>query len=97
MIKVNRMQWNLYIIKWETGQFTVQICPDEPESINWIDVLDSEGDPDSAEVRRISPGTNHWIAFEEMGKEKNYYPHVLPEEFSLSDMFDTSDEIVWPD
>ena len=91
------MQWNLYIIKWEMGQFTVQICSKDPESINWIDVLDSEGDPDSAEVRRISPNSDYWIAFEEFGEEKNYYPHVLPEEFSLSDMFDSSHEIVWPD
>jgi hypothetical protein len=97
MIMVNIIQWNLYIVKWQTGQFTIQVSPEVPEAIDWIDLLDSEGDPDSAEVRRISPSTKQWLGFEQIGLEECFRPHILPEHATLSDMFDSSSDVVWPD
>ena len=90
------MRWNLYITKWVNGQFSVYIQPDEPDDINWIDTLDSEGAPEAAEVRRIAADSGYSISFEELNEENLLYPHVLPEPSSLAELFEQSSDVVWP-
>jgi hypothetical protein len=97
MIKENTAEWHLYIVKWKNGTMSAYILTEEKDEINWLHFLDSEGDPAAAEVRKINPTSGKSIMFEQGKEEGDFHPHVLPEPCSLTEMFDESDEIVWPD
>jgi len=95
MINVNTAEWHLYIVKWKNKTMSAYILNEDEEGVDWLDILDSEGDPSAAEVRKIDPKSDRSILFEQNEETGEFRPNVLPEGCLLEEMFDESDEIVW--
>ncbi len=76
---------------------SVYLLTEEPEEINWLHLLDCEGDPSAAQVKRIAPGSGKWISFEQAAEDEYFCPNMQPEPSSIHEMFEESDELVWPE